>query len=50
MREGSIAFDEPVEVLRDTQRLERLFGTRFVLHRQVKGEGVSVQIDVGNEV
>ncbi len=32
LREGAVFFEEPVEALRDTARLERLFGTPFDLH------------------
>ncbi len=42
---GSVAFDEPVEALLDTCRLEALFGTPFVLHRDPAGRA-SVHLDV----
>ena len=40
--EGEIRFDGPVEVLLDTERLADLFGTPFVLHREIDGSATSV--------
>src|SRR5690606_26463557 len=37
LRGGNVAFDEPVEALLDTARLEALFGTPFVLHYDAAG-------------
>lgn len=42
---GRVAFDEPAEALLDTGRLEALFGTPFVLHRDPAGRA-SVHLDV----
>jgi iron complex transport system ATP-binding protein len=42
---GTIAFDEPVEALLNTDRLEQLFGTPFVLHKDPSGRA-SVHVKV----
>jgi len=46
LRDGAVAFDEPVETLLDTSRLENLFGTHFVLHRNPAGDGASIHLRV----
>ncbi len=45
LRQGKIAFDEPVQVLEDTARLQSLFGTPFDVHRGPEGE-MSVHVRV----
>jgi iron complex transport system ATP-binding protein len=45
LREGVVALDEPVEALLDTNRLEALFGTSFVLYHGPGGR-VSVHVQV----
>ncbi len=45
LRDGRVMFDEPVEALRDTQRLEALYGTRFALHRDKLGK-LSLQLEL----
>jgi len=44
LREGTVLFDEPVDVLQDVQRLRDLFGTDFVLHRAPDGRRWSIQL------
>jgi len=44
LHDGTVAFDEPVQALLDTNRLEALFGTRFVLHREPAGDGASIHL------
>lgn len=46
LREGQIAFDEEVGVLRDTHRLGQLFGTRFALHQDEYHRTFSIQLDL----
>lgn len=42
--EGKFFFDESIETLQDTERLRKLFGTSFVVHREPENHGVSVQL------
>ncbi len=42
----SVAFDGPVELLLDPDRLRDLFGTEFVLHRAQGGSAISIQLQV----
>ena len=43
---GEVFFDESARVISDVDRLKDLFGTEFVVHRQVDGERESVQLRV----
>jgi len=43
LRDGAVAFNEPVEALLDTDRLAALFGAQFVLHRDPAG-GASIHL------
>jgi len=44
IREGTVFFDQPVDLLQDTDRLARLFDARFVLHHDAAGETTSIQL------
>ncbi len=44
LKQGRVFFDEPVEFLHQTARLADLFDTPFVLHRQIDGDALSVQL------
>lgn len=46
LREGSVFFDEPVDVLQDTDRLSALYGTSFDLHRGRDGKSLSIQFQI----
>ena len=46
LRQGSVFFDEPVEALHDTERLEQLYGAQFVLHREAGGQSVSIHLEM----
>jgi iron complex transport system ATP-binding protein len=45
LQDGTVAFDEPIDVLADTDRLAQLFGTRFALHRG-PDDRFSVQLEL----
>jgi iron complex transport system ATP-binding protein len=49
LNQGKLAFDAPVEVLLEPERLHALFGTSFELHRAVVGDGRSIQLRLGGE-
>ena len=42
LQAGRLCFDEPVAALEDTERLGRLFGTRFEIHRGAEGRSLSL--------
>ena len=46
IRAGELAFDKPVASLMDPYRLGDLFGTKFVIHRDAKGNAASIQLRV----
>ena len=46
LRDGKLLFFESHETLKDTSRLEEVFGTSFTLHRQPNGDAVSIHVDV----
>lgn len=46
IRDHGIAFDGPVQAMLETGLLERIFDTRFVLHRSVTGDHASIQLAV----
>ncbi len=42
LQAGRVCFDEPVAALEDPERLERLYGTRFEIHRGPEGRSLSL--------
>lgn len=46
LRNGALFFDQAAESLQDTELLAELFGTEFVIHRDVSGRHTSIQLRI----
>jgi iron complex transport system ATP-binding protein len=44
IRNGSLFFDAPADVMLDTDRLAELFGTEFIIHRNPADQSPSIQL------